>query len=335
MRIGLRHGGSRSTRLLSPTGDLIRIANSNLADLDYQLDSKCDNCVFNVHCLSESARLRRLELLSIAPSSIRILNDAGVANLDDLADLDLTNAPAQQVPHNFNFGESLDYLQQKARARRSTLPGSATHPDEYQVQQLPFTSFSQLPEHDLPGGRLVRVFVTVEYDYAENRIGALAAHVTRSDGQFDTTFQEVNGHWRPDPTVRERLRSGVDQHGKPTYAGAGPLQGVDVVQFKTTPWTGAYDVDTAAERDLLQAFFQQVVAAIGQVAQGPEAPIHFYVWSRNEMTRLVEACSRASAELLGHFRELLGCRDSLEQLIYSCLQDEASSRYALAGRAEA
>ncbi len=317
------------TRLLSPTGDLIRIANSNLADLDYQLDSKCDNCVFNVHCLSESARLRRLELLSIAPSSIRILNDAGVANLDDLADLDLTNAPAQQVPHNFNFGESLDYLQQKARARRSTLPGSATHPDEYQVQQLPFTSFSQLPEHDLPGGRLVRVFVTVEYDYAENRIGALAAHVTRSDGQLDTTFQEVNGHWRPDPTVRERLRSGVDQHGKPTYAGAGPLQGVDVVQFKTTPWTGAYDVDTAAERDLLQAFFQQVVAAIGQVAQGPEAPIHFYVWSRNEMTRLVEACSRASAELLGHFRELLGCRDSLEQLIYSCLQDEASSRYAL------
>jgi hypothetical protein len=80
---------------------------------------------------------------------------------------------------------------------------------------------------------------------------------------------------------------------------------------------------------LLQTFFQQVVAAIGQVAQGPEAPIHFYVWSRNEMTRLVEGCSRASAELLGHFRELLGCRESLEQLIYSCLQDEASSRYAL------
>jgi hypothetical protein len=47
------------------------------------------------------------------------------------------------------------------------------------------------------------------------------------------------------------------------------------------------------------------------------------------MTRLVEGCSRASAELLGHFRELLGCRESLEQLIYSCLQDEVSARYAL------
>jgi hypothetical protein len=94
------------TRLLSPDGDLIRIANSDLADLDYQLDSKCDNCVFNVHCLAESARLRRLELLSLAPSSIRILNAANVATLDDLADLDLTSAPAQQVSHNFNFGES-------------------------------------------------------------------------------------------------------------------------------------------------------------------------------------------------------------------------------------
>jgi hypothetical protein len=316
-------------RLLSPSGDLIRIANSYLADLDYQLDSKCDNCVFNVHCLSESARQRRLELLSLAPSSIRILNDAGVSNLDDLADLDLASPPAQQVSHNFNFGQSLDYLQQKARARRSTLPGSDAHPDEYEVQQLPFTSFSQLPEHELPAGRLIRIFVTVEYDYAENRIGALAAHVTRSDGQLETTFEQANGRWRPDPTVRERPRAGVDQYGKPTYAGTGPLSGIDVVQFKTTPWTGTYDVDTAAERDLMQAFFQQIVAAIGQVAQGPDAPIHFYVWSRNEMTRLVEGCSRASAELLGHFRELLGCRESLEQLIYSCLQDEVSTRYAL------
>ena len=316
-------------RLLSADGDLIRIVGSQLAELDYQLDSKCDNCVFNVHCLSESARLRRLELLSIAPSSVRTLTSADIATLDDLADLDLTSAAAQQLSTDFSFGESLEFLRDKARARRSTLPGSETHPDEYQVQQLPFTSFSQLPEHDQPAGPLVRVFVTVEYDYAENRIGALAAHITSSDGQIETTFQQANGRWAPDPTIRERLRAGVDQYGRPAYAGTGPLRGVDVVQFKATPWTGTYDIDTVAERDLIQAFFQQVVAAIGQVAPAPDAPIHFYVWSRNEMTRLVEGCSRASAELLGHFRELLGCRESLEQLIYSCLQDEVSSRYAL------
>src|SRR3712207_7099545 len=47
------------------------------------------------------------------------------------------------------------------------------------------------------------------------------------------------------------------------------------------------------------------------------------------MTQLVEACSRVSSQLLGHLSQLLGCRESLEQLIYSCLQDEVDHRYGL------
>lgn len=47
------------------------------------------------------------------------------------------------------------------------------------------------------------------------------------------------------------------------------------------------------------------------------------------MTQLVEGCSRVSSQLLSHLRELLGCRESLEQLIYSCLYDEVDRRYAL------
>jgi hypothetical protein len=120
-------------RLLSADGDLIRIVGSQLADLDYQLDSKCDNCVFNVHCLSESARLRRLELLSIAASSIRILNRANISTWDDLADLDLSSAAAQRLSSDFSFGESLEFLRDKAKARRSTFPGSEPHPDEVSI----------------------------------------------------------------------------------------------------------------------------------------------------------------------------------------------------------
>ncbi|MGD1717400.1 AAA domain-containing protein [Dapis sp. BLCC M172] len=47
------------------------------------------------------------------------------------------------------------------------------------------------------------------------------------------------------------------------------------------------------------------------------------------MTQLIEGCSRVSSQLLSHLRELLGCRESLEQLIYSCLYDEVDRRYAL------
>lgn len=64
-------------------------------------------------------------------------------------------------------------------------------------------------------------------------------------------------------------------------------------------------------------------------AEDGRARIHFYVWSRAEVTQLVEACTRASSALLAALRELFGCRAGLEQLIYSCLQDEVANRYAL------
>jgi hypothetical protein len=43
----------------------------------------------------------------------------------------------------------------------------------------------------------------------------------------------------------------------------------------------------------------------------------------------MEACARANTDLLGHLRELFGCRESLEQLRFSCLEEEVQSRYAL------
>lgn len=48
--------------LLSPDGLLAAIVAAELNALDYQPNAKCDGCVFDVHCLPESARLRRLEL---------------------------------------------------------------------------------------------------------------------------------------------------------------------------------------------------------------------------------------------------------------------------------
>ena len=57
--------------------------------------------------------------------------------------------------------------------------------------------------------------------------------------------------------------------------------------------------------------------------------MHFYVWSRQEMDDLVNACERVQGGLLHHLTELLGCRQPTEQLIYSPLQEEISGRFAL------
>ncbi len=317
-------------RLLSDNGPLIRIIQSDLADLDYQLNMKCDGCVFNVHCFPESGIGHRLELLSIEPSLIRVLRNAGICTIDDLANLDLTGAQASQIREDPTFTASLDVLCQKARARRRTLPGGDADPDSYEVEAFPRRVQGQLPEHEMNGHHLIRVYLSVDYDYVENRLVALSAHVTKSSNQIHTGFiQTEDGRWQPNPEVEEIIQEiGRDENNRPIYE-KGSLNGQTVICPISSLWSGRYDEDTGAERNLIQDFFHRLVDAIAEVSEVEEVPIHFYVWSRTEITRLVEACSRVDSRLLSHLRELLGCRESLDQLIYSCLQNEVNQRYAL------
>jgi len=318
-------------RLIASDGMLKRIIETDLADLTYQLDKKCSDCTLSVHCLAESARERRLELLGIDSSIVAVLNEAGVKTIDDLADLDLKGNQVTQIQQSISFTENLELLKLKAETRRHTLPGGDFDPDTYEVQALPNYSGgqSQLPEHLINGERLIRVYLSVEYDYVENRIGALAAHVTKSEGKVDPKFEKnEDDKWQPDPKIKEYIEEGNDENDKPIYK-VKELEGADVIKFKTSAWTGEYKEDNGSEKELIQGFLLELVDTIAEVAKTEKAPIHFYVWSRQEMTQLVEGCSRVSSQLLSHLRELLGCRESLEQLIYSCLYDEVDRRYAL------
>ena len=317
-------------RLIASDGVLKRIIETDLTDLDYQLDQKCSDCTLSVHCLAESARERRLELLGIDSSVVKSLNKVGIQNLDDLAKIYLKGNQAIQLQQDISFTENLELLKLKANTRRRTLPGGDLDPRTYEVTALPsYSGKSQLPEHTINGKRLIRVYLSVEYDYVENRIGALAAHVTKSEGKLDPKFeQNADGKWRPEPNIKEYLEEGIDENNKPIFKEK-ELEGKDVIDFQRSAWTGDYKEDNGAEKQLIQRFLLELVDAIDSVAETEQAPIHFYVWSRQEMTQLVEGCSRVSSQLLSHLRELLGCRESLEQLIYSCLSDEVDRRYAL------
>ncbi len=317
-------------RLLASDGALRQITQTDLANLDYQLDQKCSDCTLSVHCLAESARERRLQLLGIDSSIVTALHKVGVKTLDDLADIDLAGNQAAQIQQNISFTDNLELLKSKAKTRKRTLPDGDLDPDIYEVEELPrYSGQSQLPEHLINNERLIRVYLSVEYDYVENRIGALAAHVTKSEGKLDPKFdQNGDGKRQPIPDVQEYIEQGKDENNKPIRADK-KLQGKDLIKFKTSAWTGDYKEDNGSEKELIQGFLLELVDAIAEVAEAEKAPIHFYVWSRQEMTQLIEGCSRVSSQLLNHLRELLGCRESLEQLIYSCLYDEVDRRYAL------
>lgn len=341
-------------RLLADDGTLSHIVDTDLDNLGYQIEAKCDGCVFNVDCLPESARQRRHELIGMSVSSATALRRAGIATIDDLAEVDLNGEEASAARADPGLAESLDQLTNLARARRKTLPtprqgrdvapnGNPVLGDDYPVQAFPDQIRSQLPLHEQDGERLIRVYLSVDYDYTENRIGALSAHVTASRGHVNTGWVDTGRlmadgrpERRPDPVVHELLRQDGEP-GTPPQTIRQRLAGREVLQVKGSEWSGRYEEDTGAERELLQNFLLQLIEAIAEIAGEPErggagdgsARIHFYVWSRAEMTQLVEGCSRASSRLLGALRELLGCRESLEQLIYSCLQDEVDQRYAL------
>lgn len=317
--------------LLKIGGKLEKIVQTNLDQINYQLDPKCSECVLSVHCLAESTRLRRLELLGIDPSAIRALNAVGINNIDDLAELDLDGLQATQIYKNINFTENLELLQQKAKSRRRTLHKGNNYTKEYEVST--FSNYSAhpqqtlLPCHSIDNTPLVRIFLSIEYDYVENRIAALCAHVTNSKGKLDTGFKQENGQLQPDPVVKEFFKTGDnnDQYLEQT------LQGKDVIKFKKTPWTGDYAEDSQAEAQLIEKFFTQLVKAIANVAKAKKAPIHFYVWSKQEMTQLLEGCARAGTKSLAHLRELMGLRRDLnnEQLIYTNLDREVDQCFAL------
>lgn len=323
--------------MLAEGGPLDRILGAELDALPFQIDDKCDDCALSAHCLTESARQRRLELLGVAPGCVRALTEAGVTTIDALAELDRAGPVAQQVARDRGLSESLEVLQTLAQTRRATLPGGR---EESPIRPRPFGGRGHLPPHAVAAGRVVRVYLSVSYDYVENRIGALAAHVTKSEGELATPFRRDDGKLEPIAGVHEEVVTYLagdpvaDESGEAPRRGrqvdaTRPLVGVDLVRFQTVPWSGIYERDTGLELQLLQGFLRELVDRIAEVADAEAAPLHFYVWSRSEMKRLLEAASRVGSNLMGHLRQLLGCRESLEQLIYSSLQDEVYGRYAL------
>jgi hypothetical protein len=334
-------------RLLAGDGTLQTILATDLDELPYELAAKCDSCVFDVDCFPESARQRRHELLGMRSSSATALRAAGAATIDELADLDPGGEQARTVRADPAFADDLDALIATAATRRTTLPRAGEAEDQpaaFPVTALPGNIASQLPLHEFDGERLIRVYLNVDYDYTENRIGALAAHVTASTGVIspvwehtDRTYADGSPVAQPTPNVVERLTR-LDPASGDEVAIEQPLSGRTVRFVKGSRWSGDYGPDTGAERELIQNFLMELINAIADIAGDAElggaengrARVHFYVWSRAEITQLVEACTRASSTLLAALRELFGCRAGIEQLIYSCLQDEVTNRYALA-----
>lgn len=316
-------------RLLEEGGQIDAVLSAELQDLPYAIEPKCDHCKFNVVCLPEAGRTRALQLVTIDSSAARVLQANGIETIDHLADLNLESAAAHGCRTAPGFTGNLSMLKALARARRTTLPGGEHDPDDYPVARLPWRVQSQLPHFEKDGHPVVRVYLGVHYDYVENRIGSLAAHITTSQWQLHTPFSNTDGRWAPEATIVERLKTGdTGEDGRPIFQQRELADFRDVIRTRAAPWSSNHDVATGQEAELLQGFFDELINAIADIAPERLAPLHFYVWARAEMSQLIEACLRSDTRLLRSLQELMGCREPLDQLIFSCVGEEADKQLA-------
>ncbi len=188
--------------LLSSDGPFVRIDGTPLEELNYRLEPKCDTCLYCPVCLPESARLRRLELIGIDPSAVNILVQGGSRTSMRWRNWTWTRKqPGNYAVHPASTSTWATSTV-RARARRSTLKDHSS--SDWSVMSRPNPGMGQLPVYQNgTDPRLVRIYLDVEYDYIENRLVGLAAHITDSDMPLVTRTDRIDEKNRQDPAVVE------------------------------------------------------------------------------------------------------------------------------------
>jgi hypothetical protein len=310
-------------RLLAENGELNRIRRTPLAEVEYQLCSRCDYCGFNEYCIVCSVENESIALLNLSRGEQRALGHYGIKKLEDLAKLKPVMETNNLRPYDFKsipakdpekvslisadrvVGAKLDWLIQRAQYMLGGIrPSSPFASKSKYMPWLTGTGYGGLPEDGPLNGvdsallfspdSMVRIYLFVERDYMLDVISLISARVDCS-----------------------------------RYKGQ-PLGVSNVIASLPDDRHECLD----EEKKLLETFFQDLTAAITKIAaevgSPDEVPIHLYFFSRGERDQLMEAVRRHST-LMGAMaiRDLLGLRQAIDQPMFSIIQDEVLHRKAL------
>ncbi len=311
-------------RLLSANGELNRIRKKALADVEFQLSWRCDNCGYNECCVARAIENESVALLNLTRGEQKALSQYKILKLEDLAKLKLAPKPEDLRPYNYKeiptfdlekvqslsadpvIGAKLDRLIQRAQFMLGGIRPNSSHINKMRTWPW-FTGsgYGTLPEDSLQNGvdaalsfrpdGMIRIYLHIQWDYLLNIISMISARVscTRFRGQSIS------------------LSRIVDEL---------PKEQKDCI---------------AQERGLLEAFFEDLVNAVKNIAEQvgspDEAPIHLYFYTRKERDNLMEAVRRHSLFMkTAHaVQDLLGLRQAIDQPMFSVIQDEIMLRKAV------
>ncbi len=310
-------------RLLNKEGELHRISQTPLADVEYQLCWRCDNCGFNENCIVQAVEKESIALLNLSRGEQNALKQYGIKQLEDLARLKYVPDASAQRPYSFKeilarnpekvkelstdivLGPKIDRLIQRAQFMLSKI--RLNSPFVNKSRYMPWltgTGYGGLPEDGPQEGfdtallfrpdGMIRVYFHVEWDYMLDIVSMISARVscTRYPGE-PLSISKIINH------LVDNRQVCVDE-----------------------------------ERNMLEEFFSGVVQAITQIAtqvsSPDEAPIHLYFYTQHERDVLMEAVRRQPSLMSARaVRDLLGLRQAIDQPMFSIVQNEVMLRKAL------
>ena len=311
-------------RLLAQNGELNRIRQTSIEEVEYQLCWQCETCGFNECCIVCAVENESVALLNLSRGEQKTLRHHGVTKLEDLAKLKAVTDTANLRPYDFKtspakdhkkvqelstnpiIGAKLDWLIQRAQYMLGGIRLNSQNASKSRwMPWLTGTGYGNLPEDSPPTASsdytlgcnpngMIRVYLFVELDYMLDVVSMLSAKVSSTC-------------YRGEPqTISKVIASLPDDR----------TQGLD------------------AEKAMMEAFFKELIEAITKVADATnsaaEAPIHLYFFSRQERDGLMKAVCRQPSIIEAHaVRDLLGLRQAIDQPMFSILQDEIQHRKAL------
>jgi|GEM_PF-2468087 len=295
----------------------------------FWISSRCQECPYEAFCIKEAVEKKGLELLGVRPGDQEILEEVGIHNLEDLADLyeyqDLypvgrdgfkplkPKLGKEERINNILSRLNISNLQKLAQGAYRlvrelncdfnnfpdwikgsgyNLPRDIYDEDRFRGNRVPVPSY--------PSGSLVRIYIFVQHDPIYDRIVLVSATV-------DNTLTSKSR------TISELIHIPLQKLGNFNYSED------KVLDF--------------FEKELLENFFKKLIWAINDVR--PQLPddqcyIHLYFYSKFQRFKFMEAIKRHS-ELYGYkpLRWLLGLRREIDQEMVSIIKDEITRRHAL------
>ncbi len=310
-------------RLLAKNGELNRVHETPLPEVEYQLGVRCDNCGFNECCIVCAVENESIALLNLSRGEQRALGHYGIERLEDLAKLKVVKDKSDLRPYDFTslpdkdvekvrliatdrvVGAKLNWLVQRAQYMLGGIrPSSPFASKSRWMPWLTGTGYGGLPEDSPSDGMdsallfrpdgMIRIYLFVERDYMLDVISMISARVSCT-------------RYKGEPLSVSRIISSLPDDRK---------------------------LCLDEEKKLLEAFFQNLTQAITKIAievgSSDEAPIHLYFFSRGERDVLMEAVRRQPTLMSARaIRDLLGLRQAIDQPMFSILQDEVVHRKAL------